>query len=538
MPTPRDDARQWADHKTSTNQVLGIAKELPSAAATDILRRERVLIDALDGGAWIIRVPNDETDDSVRMRLYWSLVELLTRQYAPAAIDRIGAVRILVGDETPRETLLIRQANNQSKRSYHIGPAHEIVISPLPERVSPETAGLPGTRTAPRPVPVAGIQLPVTAPAWLLQALTIGDLKGNLPSVGSWLRALVIGLADLERVYLAIGKPVVFARIGELAREAGNPELADRIGITLHDLGAKMPSPSKTGRDSLVFPPTLVQAPRTGAPWLDRFAELLGRGAEQLRNSKVQTQSKMILSRSEILAVARAAKREDTYHSTTIEGYRVSREEVDAILSGKPTSVGRTPEDVERLMALKGYTVAFDKTLDLLPERTGPVQLTEALIHDINVALWWPSIDAGIVSATDLRAWRGRPAFIRKSLHVPPGPEKVPGLMTLYCRLVNDLDAPTVHRAAMAHWAFETIHPYVDGNGRIGRLIMNLIFGSEGWPWVTIVAEDRTEYFDVLQRAQVDENFDPWGRFLAKRAARAWKAMSKVPTAEGGAANQ
>ena len=539
MPTPRDEARQWADHMTSTRQLLGIAKQLPSAAAIEILRRERVLVAALDGGAWIIRVPNDEIDDSVRMRVYWSLVELLTRQYAPAAIDRLAAVRILVGDETPRETLFIRQANNQSKRSYQIAPGHEIVISPLPERVSPETAGLPGTPTAPRPVPVAGIQLPVTTPAWLLQALTIGDLKGNLPLVGSWLRSLVIGLTDLERVYAAIGKPVVFARIGELTREAGNTELADRIGMTLHDLGAKMPSPSKTGRHSLVLPSTLIHAPRTGAPWLDRFAELFGRAAKGLRDARVQTPSRATLSRSEILVVARAAKREDTYHSTTIEGYRVTREEVDAILSGNPTSAGRTPEAVERLMALKGYTVAFDKTLDLMPERTGPVNLTEALIHDINAALWWPSIDAGIVSATDLRAWRSRPAFIRRSLHVPPGPEKVPGLMTLYCRLVNELEAPTVHRAAIAHWAFETIHPYVDGNGRIGRLIMNLILGSEGWPWMTIVAEDRTEYFNVLQRAQVDEEFDPFGRFLATRADRAWKAASNLlKRAQGGTANQ
>ena len=111
--------------------------------------------------------------------------------------------------------------------------------------------------------------------------------------------------------------------------------------------------------------------------------------------------------------------------------------------------------------------------------------------------------------------------------------------MTLYCRLVNELEAPTVHRAAIAHWAFETIHPYVDGNGRIGRLIMNLILGSEGWPWMTIVAEDRTEYFNVLQRAQVDEEFDPFGRFLATRADRAWKAASNLlKRAQGGTANQ
>ncbi|MBI4500425.1 MAG: Fic family protein [Gemmatimonadetes bacterium] len=511
---------------TSAQQVIGGPKDLPSPAALEILRRERLLIDALDGGAWIFRVPNDEPDEVVRMRGYWPLVELLTKQYTPAALDRLGAVRILVGDETPRETLLIRQGINQSKRRYHIDPAHEIVIDPMPAGTAPEIAGLPGTPSAPRPVAVAGIQLPVTAPAWLLQALTIGDLRGNLPLVGSWLRTLVVGLSDLERVYEVLGKPVVFARIGELAREAGNTDLADRIANTLHDLGAKRPSPSKTGRGSLVLPPTLRDAPRTGTPWLDRFAELFGRGAKQLESAKVQPQRQGALSRVDILRIAREAKREDTYHSTTIEGYKVSRDEVDAVLRGTATSSGRSAEEVKRLMALKGYAIAFDKTLDLLPQRTAPMQLTEALIHDLNAALWLPSIDAGIVSAADLRTWRNRPAFIRKSLHVPPGPEKLPGLMTLFCRLVNELDVPPVRRAAMAHWAFETIHPYVDGNGRIGRLLMNLILGSDGWPWVTIVAEDRTEYFNALERAQVDEDFVPWGRFLNQRADRVWRGTA------------
>ena len=528
MPIPREEARQWADRMTSAERFVGEVAELPSAAAAAILRRERVLVDALDGAAWVLRLPGDETDDAVRLRVYWPLVRLLTQQYAPAALDRLGAVRALVGDETPREALVIRQGGNRSERTYRLAPGHNLVITPLPRGVSPEVAGLSATPVAPRSVPVAGIPLPVTAPAWLLQALTIGDLRGNLPLVGAWLRGLAVGLAELERVYSAIGRPVVFARIGLLAREAGNVELADRIATTLHDLGATTPSPSKTGLGRLVLPPTVTSAPQTSAPWLDCFAELFGRGAAQLRTAKVRSPQRPRLPRREVLAVARAAKREDTYHSTTIEGYRVSREEVEAVLSGKATRAGRTAEEVERLVALKGYAVAFDKTLDLLLERTGRVALSEELIHDLYAALWWPSIDAGIVAATELRSWRSRPGFIRGSLHVPPGPEKVPGLMALYCRLVNDLEAPPVIRAAMAHWAFETIHPYPDGNGRLGRLLMNLTLGAEGQPWVTIVAEDRTEYFAALQRAQVNEEFGTWGRFVATRAARSRKAAAKL----------
>jgi Fic family protein len=163
-----------------------------------------------------------------------------------------------------------------------------------------------------------------------------------------------------------------------------------------------------------------------------------------------------------------------------------------------------------------------------LPRRTGQLELREDLIHDLYAALWWPAVDAGIVASSDLRTWRTRPAFIRDSRHVPPSADKVAALMTLCCGLVNDIRGSTLLRAAMAHWAFETVHPYPDGNGRIGRLLMNLLLGAEGHPWVTITTADRAEYLAALERAQVDEDFHPWGRFLVMRAARVRREARKV----------
>lgn len=523
MPSsPREEARQWADRMISEDRFIGAAGELPGAPASAILRRDRLLIDALDGSAWIIRRADDEADDAVRLRAYWHLAELLTKQYAPAALDRLGAVRVLVGDETPREALHIRHSANRSERSYNVTDRHTLVLTPLPEGVHPDIAGLAGAAFAPRPATVAGVGLPVVAPAWLLQSLTVGDLRGNLDLVATWIRGLAVGLADLERVYSAIGKPVVFARAAKLARAAGNADLADRIETTLHDLGAKRPSPSKlwTGRLSLPAVPASVSA---GAPWLSRFARWFGSGVERLRKIDGVASKAAPLTPRAVVAVARAAKREDTYHSTTIEGYRVSRDEVDAVLSGKPTPAGRSEEEIRRLMALKGYAVAFDESLEMLPSRTSRFQMTEQRIHDLYAALWWPSVDAGIVSGADLRTWRGQPAFIRGSEYVPPSPEKVAGYMALYCQVVNALDAPPLIRAAMAHVAFEAIHPYPDGNGRIGRLLMNLVLSAEGHPWVTIVADDRIEYFGALRRAQVQEDLQPWGWFLAARASKARK---------------
>src|SRR5258705_1901673 len=91
---------------------------------------------------------------------------------------------------------------------------------------------------------------------------------------------------------------------------------------------------------------------------------------------------------------------------------------------------------------------------------------------------------------------------------------------TLYAQLAQ-LQLTAVQRAALMHWGFETIHPFPDGNGRVGRLLLNLVLGAEGIPWVTIRAEERDAYFRALEQGQVDGDILPWGRFLAERVRRA-----------------
>jgi Fic family protein len=221
-----------------------------------------------------------------------------------------------------------------------------------------------------------------------------------------------------------------------------------------------------------------------------------------------------------VLEAARTAKRDDIYHSTTIEGYRVSPAEVDAVLSGKPTE-GRTPDEVERLLALQGYARAFDQTLRRIQSAKGSISITEELILDLYAELWSPSVEAGIVRDTDLRNWRTRPAFLRGSRYVPPAWDKVPTLMRTLADQINALEGTSVQRAALLHWGFETIHPFPDGNGRVGRLLLNLLLGAEGIAWVTIRAEEREEYFRALERGQVDGDILPWGRFLSQRVRRA-----------------
>jgi Fic family protein len=61
---------------------------------------------------------------------------------------------------------------------------------------------------------------------------------------------------------------------------------------------------------------------------------------------------------------------------------------------------------------------------------------------------------------------------------------------------------------------FVYIHPYMDGNGRIGRFLMNVMLASGGYPWTVIPVEKRTEYLQALESASVREEISPLAEFL------------------------
>ncbi|MDP3666512.1 MAG: Fic family protein, partial [Sediminibacterium sp.] len=70
-------------------------------------------------------------------------------------------------------------------------------------------------------------------------------------------------------------------------------------------------------------------------------------------------------------------------------------------------------------------------------------------------------------------------------------------------------------RAVLGHFVFVFIHPYMDGNGRMGRFLMNAMLASGGYPWTVIPVEVRDEYMQALESASVDQDIEPFANFLA-----------------------
>jgi Fic family protein len=71
-------------------------------------------------------------------------------------------------------------------------------------------------------------------------------------------------------------------------------------------------------------------------------------------------------------------------------------------------------------------------------------------------------------------------------------------------------------RVVLGHFMFVYIHPYMDGNGRMGRFLMNLMLASGGYPWTIVPLGRRTDYMTALESASVGGDIKPFAQFLAE----------------------
>ena len=97
--------------------------------------------------------------------------------------------------------------------------------------------------------------------------------------------------------------------------------------------------------------------------------------------------------------------------------------------------------------------------------------------------------------------------------------------------LLSEEPEPAV-RVVLGHFIFVYIHPYVDGNRRMGRFLMNTMLASGGYPWTVIPVEERDAYMAALEEASVGQNIGPFTDFLAQLvdAGLEGRAIPKLPS--------
>jgi Fic family protein len=209
-----------------------------------------------------------------------------------------------------------------------------------------------------------------------------------------------------------------------------------------------------------------------------------------------------------------------TYHSNAIEGSTLTLAETRLVLLDGLTVSGKSLR--EHLEAIN-HKHAID-FVEALAAKAEPI--TEHNIRQIH-ALVLRTIDD-----ENAGAYRKAQVYITGSTYVPPAAIEVPPLMQELVAWLNSAAAAELHpveRAALAHFRLVHVHPFIDGNGRVARLLMNLILLREGFPPAVIRRERRPEYYHALDRAHAGDT-NPFVGLVADETERSLDVwLSAVP---------
>ncbi len=195
-----------------------------------------------------------------------------------------------------------------------------------------------------------------------------------------------------------------------------------------------------------------------------------------------------------------------TYHSNAIEGSTLTYAETYAILFNDNNFKinNKEPREIyEAINHKKAMLILFDRL------KKDELNLDEHFIKQINETIN-PDIK-------DTKGYRNVRVMIRGSEHIPPNPEQINNLMMYFVYNYNhDENTDIFYKIANYHLEFERIHPFEDGNGRTGRLLINFELLKNNIPPIVIPKEGRTEYFEFLRNKDV-EGFANFLRTLSKK---------------------
>lgn len=100
--------------------------------------------------------------------------------------------------------------------------------------------------------------------------------------------------------------------------------------------------------------------------------------------------------------------------------------------------------------------------------------------------------------------------------------------MPVLFELLSEETEPAV-RVVLGHFIFVYIHPYMDGNGRTGHFLMNVMPAADGYPWTVVPVEQRADYLAALEEARGLQNIRPFTEFLAQLLDRELRGRNGRP---------
>jgi len=180
-----------------------------------------------------------------------------------------------------------------------------------------------------------------------------------------------------------------------------------------------------------------------------------------------------------------------TYNSNAIEGNTLTLRETQLILEYGVTSGGHP---LREFLEATNTAGAFDAVAQLVDNGESVTLTTVTMLHKL--------VTEKILDHPG--QFRRVPVHIRGATMTPPPASQVPDLMQQWVLWVNGAESKrydSVTRAIIAHHGFESVHPFEDGNGRVGRLLLNMLLMREGYPPALVLRDWRERYVLALQRA-------------------------------------
>jgi Fic family protein len=325
--------------------------------------------------------------------------------------------------------------------------------------------------------------------------------------------AMVRNASDVLSLLLEGGRTTVAGRLAGAFRNIGRDRIADDIVKTMqtadYDIREKDPFENTLN---------LILPAREQSPYVNRIRLMWQQMREQILKQFPAAPGRP----SDIAAYLKAADDMyvmDAYHSLSIEGYRVSPELIERVRSGEwNPDENENDREHRDALAARGYWQAYQAVRESVRralEGENPGTVSDDDHGDWYREMFGPSVTAGLLRTADLAGYRNDQVYIRRSMHVPPRHEAVRDCMPAFFDLLREEPEPSV-RVVLGHFVFVYIHPYMDGNGRMGRFLMNVMLAAGGYPWTVIPLEKRDDYMAALESGSVGQDIAPFAIFLGR----------------------
>ena len=184
------------------------------------------------------------------------------------------------------------------------------------------------------------------------------------------------------------------------------------------------------------------------------------------------------------------------YNTLSLEGNVIEKEEVEKVLNNEKVDAKHQTLITNSLNGLCFVLEMLDNNLTF--DENKLKDLHETIMKDISLGGLYRNVDISI----------------KGSNHTPPSYLKVYDRMKKYFDSLSDPSIEMWEKIAFSHLQLAKIHPFLDGNGRLARLVLNYELLLNGQKPVIIYKDEKNKYFDLLEEFKVNKNIQPFIEFL------------------------